>query len=140
MKAGIDCPMCDDGHLPTNEHGDLIAELPGSYARLHRNQTHAGYTVLIAKRHATELHELTTEELCSFWQDVAAIGRSITAVLTPAKLDYLVMGHLCPHVHCHLYPQYESDDPHRVSNVQEGSVRLGEDDWQSRLDAIRSHL
>jgi hypothetical protein len=46
MKSGVDCPMCADIHLPTNEHSDLIAELPGSYARLHRNQTHAGYTVL----------------------------------------------------------------------------------------------
>jgi hypothetical protein len=36
MKAGIDCPMCADGHLPTNAHGDLIAELPGSYAPLQR--------------------------------------------------------------------------------------------------------
>ena len=63
MKEGIDCPMCDDGHLPTNEHGDLIADLPGSYARLHRNQSHAGYSVLIAKRHAPELYDLTPLEL-----------------------------------------------------------------------------
>jgi len=26
MKAGQDCVMCADAHLPTNEHGDLIAE------------------------------------------------------------------------------------------------------------------
>ena len=44
----------------------------------------------------------------------ADVGRSITEVLGPTKLDYLVMGHLCPHVHCHVYPQYEDDDPHAL--------------------------
>jgi diadenosine tetraphosphate (Ap4A) HIT family hydrolase len=140
MKAGIACPMCDDGHLPTNEHGDLIAELPGSYARLHRNQTHAGYSVVIAKRHASELFDLSGEELALFWNEVAAVARSISMVLDPVKLDYLVMGHLCPHVHCHVYPQYENDDPHGLLNPQDGSVRLPEREWAARLTAIRQHL
>lgn len=50
--------MCADGSLVTNEHSDLIAELPFSFARLHRNQAQAGYCVVILKGHATELHEL----------------------------------------------------------------------------------
>ena len=54
MKSGVECPMCADSALPSNNHSDLIAELPGSYSRLHRNQTHAGYAVLISKRHAVD--------------------------------------------------------------------------------------
>ncbi|MBV9952126.1 MAG: hypothetical protein JO291_09265, partial [Acidimicrobiia bacterium] len=79
MTAGVGCPMCADAHLASNEHSDLIAELPGSYARLARNQTHAGYSVLILKRHAVELHDLTAEELRLFWVDVATLGRTIDA-------------------------------------------------------------
>ena len=140
MTAGIDCPMCSDVHLPTNEHSDLIAELPGSYARLNRNQTHAGYTVLFSKRHAVELHDLTADELRLFWIDVAAVGRCISALFAPVKLDNLVMGHLCPHVHCHVYPQYRADDPHALINIQAGTVRLTDEEWQARLSGIQNRL
>ena len=140
MRSGLDCPMCADIHLPTNEFSDLIAELPGSYARLNRNQTHAGYTVLFAKRHAVELHDLTDEESRLFWRDVAAVGRTLAALFAPVKLDNLVMGHLCPHVHCHVYPQYAHDDPHALINIQEGATRLSDMEWQARLTDIRDHL
>jgi diadenosine tetraphosphate (Ap4A) HIT family hydrolase len=132
--------MCADGHLPRNEHGDLLAELPGSYARLHRNQTHAGYTVVILNRQVAELHDLPPDELCRFWNDVAAVGRTITALFAPAKLDYLVMGHLCPHIHCHVYPQYGGDDPHALINVQDGEVRLDDQAWEARVNTMREHL
>jgi diadenosine tetraphosphate (Ap4A) HIT family hydrolase len=132
--------MCADIHLPTNEFSDLIAELPGSYARLNRNQTHAGYTVLFAKRHAVELHDLTADELRLFWSDVAAVGRTLTSLFAPAKLDNLVMGHLCPHVHCHVYPQYAHDNPHALIDIQAGTTRLPADEWTARLTAVRSHL
>jgi diadenosine tetraphosphate (Ap4A) HIT family hydrolase len=140
MTAGIDCPMCADIHLPTNPYSDLIAELPGSYARLNHNQTHAGYTVVFAKRHAVEVHDLNADELRLFWIDVAAVGRTISALFAPVKLDNLVMGHLCPHVHCHVYPQYRTDDPHALVDIQVGTVRLNDEDWQARLTAVRNRL
>lgn len=140
MKAGEDCAMCADAHLPTNEHGDLIAELPGSYARLARNQTHAGYTVVILKRHAVELHDLTSDELRLFWSDVTTIGRTIDALFSPAKIDNLVMGHLCPHVHCHVIPQHWDDDPHGEINPQLGDVRLDDTAWAARVEEVRRNL
>lgn len=140
MVAGDDCPMCADGHRPVNEHGELVAELPGSYARLCVNQTQTGYMALIAKRHAAELHDLTDEELALFWADVAAVGRTITALFAPVKLDSLVMGHLCPHVHCHVLPQYEHNDPHGLLNPQDGDDRLDDRAWAARVAAIRTHL
>jgi diadenosine tetraphosphate (Ap4A) HIT family hydrolase len=140
MQSGAGCPMCADAHLPTNEHGDLIAELPGSYARLSRNQSRSGYTVVIAKRHAVELHDLSADELRVFWTDVAAVGRAISVLFSPVKLDNLVMGHLCPHVHCHVYPQYATDDPRALVNVQAGSVRLDDVEWKARLASMREHL
>ena len=61
-------------------------------------------------------------------------------MLAPCKLDYLVMGHLCPHVHCHIYPQYDHDDPHALINVKDGDVRLTVERWQDRIDEIRLDL
>jgi diadenosine tetraphosphate (Ap4A) HIT family hydrolase len=140
MLAGTECPMCDDAHLPVNVHGELIADLAGSYARLAYNQTKPGYSVVIAKRHSPELFDLTREELRLFWIDVADVASTIQQLFAPVKLDYLVMGHLCPHVHCHVYPQYASDDPHGLLDPKSGDVRLNTADWQERLAAVRHTL
>jgi diadenosine tetraphosphate (Ap4A) HIT family hydrolase len=140
MVTGDGCPMCADAHLPSNEHSDLVAELPGSYARLSRNQARPGYSVVVLKRHAAELHDLTPDELRLFWADVAAIGRVVTALFAPVKLDNLVMGHLCPHVHCHVYPQYRGDDPHALIDIRAGDVALGDPERQARIGAMRRSL
>lgn len=75
--------MCADAHPPVNEHSHLVLELGVSYARLHKNQTHPGYTVVILKRHAGELHELDAATLAAFWADVARVGRAIADVFHP---------------------------------------------------------
>ena len=56
MWDGDECGMCADAPLATNPFGDLILETDWSYVRLGINQTQAGYSVVIAKRHAPELH------------------------------------------------------------------------------------
>jgi diadenosine tetraphosphate (Ap4A) HIT family hydrolase len=133
MIDGVDCPMCADAHLAENKHGELIAELPGSYARLVYNQTQTGYAVVIAKRHVPELFDFNPEELRLFWTDVSVVAQAVAKLWSPVKIDYLVMGHLCPHVHCHVYPQYEDCDPHRLLNPQEGSVRVPKAEFTKRL-------
>ena len=58
----------------------------------------------------------------------------------PVKIDTLVMGHLCPHMHCHVYPQYIHDDPHALINVQDGAMRLSPDLQSQRIDELRRPL
>jgi diadenosine tetraphosphate (Ap4A) HIT family hydrolase len=133
MLSGAGCFMCGDAHLNTNPFSDLIVESPVSFTRLSKNQTHAGYCVVILKRHAPELHDLETEELNQFWIDVSRAGQVISELFRPVKIDSLVMGHLCPHVHCHVYPQYAHDDPRALINIQEGDVRLPEEAQRDRV-------
>lgn len=140
MWRGDACAMCADASLPQNEPGDLIVETEWSYLRLCRNQTQAGYTVVIAKRHVPELHHLTPEERCGFWNDVSSIGESITRLFQPVKLANLSMGFRMPHFHCHVYPQYRCDDPFRLLDPQDGDVRLGEAAWHERLRLVREDL
>jgi len=52
-------PICADAHLETNEFSRLIAELRQSYARLAPNQYRRGYGVVVLKRHANEVFELS---------------------------------------------------------------------------------
>ena len=54
MLDGAECPMCLDAYLATNEHSDLVMESDVAFVCLHRNQTHAGYCVVVLKRHAAE--------------------------------------------------------------------------------------
>jgi len=140
MWNGEDCDMCLNAHLATNPHGDLIAETDSSYVRLAINQTQAGYSVVIAKRHAPEIHLLTPVERDGFFRDVAAVGEVLSELLAPVKLANLMMGFRMPHLHCHVLPQYRSDDPFGPLNPQDGEVRLSEHDWSDRLSAIRSGL
>jgi diadenosine tetraphosphate (Ap4A) HIT family hydrolase len=132
--------MCADAHLASNPHSDLVVASAVSFTRLQKNQTHAGYCVVILKRHTTELHHLDEAELQQFWIDVTRVSRVIVDLFRPVTLDTLILGHLCPHVHCHVFPQYQDNDPHALVNIQEGTLRLTEADQSIRVSAIREHL
>jgi diadenosine tetraphosphate (Ap4A) HIT family hydrolase len=140
MIAGTDCPMCEDAHLPTNPGSDLIAELEWSYARLGANQTKPGYCLVILKEHRAELDDLSAAELAGFWTDVARVAGAIRSVVHPVKLDYLVMGHRVPHLHCHLYPHFEDDDPFANPDISAGSLRLEPAETRERLKQLRVAL
>ncbi len=58
-------------------------------------------------------------------------------MLRPVKLANLSMGFRTPHFHCHVYPQYEDDDPYRLIDVTEGQVRLGEAQRAERIATMR---
>lgn len=140
MMRGDECAMCADAYLASNPFSDLVVETPWSFIRLNRNQTKAGYTVVIAKRHAPELHNLSGEERCGFWNDVAEVGHALTELFQPVKLANLSMGFRMPHYHCHVYPQYQDDDPFRLIDVTEGDVRMDEAAWADRLEAMHRLL
>jgi diadenosine tetraphosphate (Ap4A) HIT family hydrolase len=140
MTSGRDCPMCVDAALPENEHSDLVCERPFSYVRLHRNQTQPGYCVVIAKVHVAELHQMDPASLAGFWSDVAVVGRAVSDLFHPVKIDNLVMGHRCPHVHCHVYPQYPTDDPFQLVDISAGEVRSSDAERRKRLAEIRARI
>jgi diadenosine tetraphosphate (Ap4A) HIT family hydrolase len=137
MLRGDDCAMCADSALRQNPHGDLLVETEWSFIRLCTNQTQAGYSVVISKRHAAELHDLTPPELGGFWTDVADLGQAIDSLFQPVKLANLSMGFRMPHVHCHVYPQYQRDDPFKLINPQDGEVRLAQAAWDERVQLVR---
>lgn len=140
MLRGHDCPMCADMRLASNDHSDLIAPLTASVARLHRNQTKRGYVVVILNQHVCEFHDLDAKTRAEFWNDVSAVGRAVTTAFAPVKLDYLVMGHRCPHLHCHVYPQYPDDDPFAEVDISAGLTRLSLQEQAGRVEILRQLL
>lgn len=140
LLEGRGCVICTHAPLASSAHSDLIAESETSYTHLSKNQTHAGYSLVMLKRHVPELHELGPPELSRFWLDVATVGRVITELFRPVKLYSLVMGGRAPHVHCHVFPQYADDDPQADPRINEGNVRLTVREQRARVVAMRERL
>jgi ATP adenylyltransferase len=103
-KAGIECPMCPD----TGED-DVVAELPSGRVHLQNDADYKGYCILVFRRHAVEILELTPQERLDWIEDLARIGRAITSICAPDKLNLSMFGNLCPHLHCHVMPRYVGD-------------------------------
>lgn len=103
-KQGIACPMC-----PDDAASDVVAELPSGSVHLQNDADYKGYCILVFRRHAVEVHELTPQERLDWIDDIARIGRAITDVCAPDKLNLSMLGNLCPHLHCHVMPRYVGD-------------------------------
>lgn len=140
MVSGADCGLCSDAAEPVNLHSVLVTELPSSYVRLVRNQTQAGYCVVILKQHVSEIHHLELPALTAFWADVAVTSRAIADMFDPVKLDHLSMGHRCPHLHCHIYPQYRQNDPFHNVDISAGEVRPSEDALTARATLLAGRI
>jgi diadenosine tetraphosphate (Ap4A) HIT family hydrolase len=140
MLTGADCVMCADVHLEANAFSLLVAELRQSYVRLARNQYRRGYTVVALKRHANELFELANRELAEYWRDVADAAAALQRVFAPVKLNYAILGNLCPHVHCHLLPQFFTDDPPCLLDMADGQVLLNDQEYERIVAALRREL
>jgi diadenosine tetraphosphate (Ap4A) HIT family hydrolase len=123
---------------------DWIAELPRSWLTLGDAQFYRGYCVLLAKRHATELHAMARGEAHQLLDEMLAVGHTLADVVKPLKLNYECLGNQEPHVHWHIFPRF-LDDPMRSSPVwtrPEGERRRSLSD-QVRAElvaAIRSEL
>lgn len=86
-----------------------IRVLPASIAVLGDDQHYRGYTLVIARTHATELFELTEGESTQYYRDMLRVAQAIAAAFQPRKLNYEVLGNTVAHLHWHLFPRYDSD-------------------------------
>ncbi|GLC86218.1 HIT family protein [Microbacterium arabinogalactanolyticum] len=137
------CGMCADAHLDENAHSVLVVSTSTAHVRLVRNQAHPGYCVVILREHLTDMTDLGPAARAAFWSDVQRTGSAVASVFCPRKVDYLVMGHRMPHLHCHVFPQHDQDDPLRNVDISDGPVVLatGElEEWARRLRAAWSSV
>lgn len=84
-----------------------ICDLSVSSLHLYREQSCPGRCVLVFNEHKHKLTDLTDEEYAAFFADVRKAAKALTALYQPDKINYLVLGDLCPHLHIHLVPKYE---------------------------------
>lgn len=111
-------------------------------AYLHDDQFFPGWMVLVLKRHATELFELTAAERTRMMDDVTRVASMLHALFNPRKINYEVLGNQTPHIHWHLIPRL-ADDPaplEAVWTVSHTPRRLEAAALAERLATLRARL
>ena len=99
--------MCD---VIAKRDGFFIAEWPLHVWRLAEDQTWPGWSMLVSKKHAAELFELTPEERAAGIEEVARAAKILKEVFNATKMNIELLGNQQPHVHWHVIPR-RTDDP-----------------------------
>jgi diadenosine tetraphosphate (Ap4A) HIT family hydrolase len=119
-----------------------VALLPTSVAVLGADQFYPGYTLVIARLHATELYHVPDDASTAYFQDMLRVARAIDRAFSPRKMNYELLGNTVAHLHWHLFPRY-ADDPNPTRPTWEhrhDPKLLTDADCAMTIDAIRRHL
>jgi diadenosine tetraphosphate (Ap4A) HIT family hydrolase len=109
---------------------------------LHDDQFFPGWTVLVLKRHATELFDLTRDERSRLIEEVSEAALALTMAFEPVKINYELLGNQLPHIHWHVIPRLADDPAPRdaVWTVRHEPKRLPTDELRNLTSRILAHL
>jgi diadenosine tetraphosphate (Ap4A) HIT family hydrolase len=123
--------------------GDLhVADLESSRVFLHEDQFFPGYVLLVLRRHARELYELSAPERRVLIEEVSRVAEALARVFRPVKMNYELLGNQVPHIHWHLVPRLSTDpEPHApIWRVAHEPAPLDPATARERVDRIRRAL
>lgn len=107
-----DCPICAKVARGAS-NPFLIHEFKHSLWIVADHQYFAGYSQLILKHHARELHELDPQTQMELFREVMLAGQATHDAYHPWKMNYSSYGNQVEHIHWHVFPRYESDPDHQ---------------------------
>jgi diadenosine tetraphosphate (Ap4A) HIT family hydrolase len=133
------CPACT-GEWPSGTQ--RIAELGASVAYLADDQFFPGWSVLVLKRHATELWQLAPAERTMLMDEVTRVAQALAAVFEAVKMNYELLGNQIGHIHWHLVPRRADDPAPRLPawTVEHAPRRLTAGETAERIARIRARL
>jgi diadenosine tetraphosphate (Ap4A) HIT family hydrolase len=142
--ASRPCGICALIERAASRFEDFIAEFPRSWLILGDAQFYRGYAVLLAKRHVNEIHLMPRGEAHELLDELLAVGKALSAVVHPLKLNYECLGNQEPHVHWHVFPRF-AEDPMRLAPVwlrpeSERKLALPDDDSRALIASLRVEL
>lgn len=101
--------MLEEAASSSGTAGLVVADLPASIAVLSPDQYYRGYTIVMAKTHATELFHLPDPESTQFVHDMREVAEAVATAFSPRKMNYELLGNTVPHLHWHVVPRYDWD-------------------------------
>lgn len=133
------CKACA-GTWPRQDH--FIADLRSGKAYLHDDQFFPGWTVLVLRRHATELFQLTPPERTQLIEDVNRMAMILSEVYQAKKINYELLGNQLPHIHWHIIPRLANDPAplEPVWQVPHEAVLLSDPELPSEIRRIRKAI
>jgi len=133
------CTVCS-GHWPSADH--QIADCGTSIAYLFDDQFFPGWTVLVLKRHAMELFQLSAAERSRMIEEVSTMAEALMEAFHPVKINYELLGNQLPHIHWHVIPRLTDDPSLRepVWTVGHEKQSLTPTDLAERVALVRSRL
>lgn len=120
-----ECLICERiEHIKKGINPSFVAETESGYIVLGDHQFFHGYTLLLSKKHVSELHELSEEERRVFLYDMSATAAAVHTAFHPKKINYELLGNTHAHMHWHIFPRYEDGpEPERPVWVIPNEIR-----------------
>ncbi len=121
------CPFCDNVAGRETEGGvrcAVVLETDLTLTFVAPRRQHLGRLLVISKRHAPTLLDLTDEEAAAIMRDTRRAALALTRAFKPDGLTIhqnngVGAGHEIPHVHLHVVPRYHDDGG---ANADKGPV------------------
>lgn len=134
------CAYCVEGEL-VEKFGIKICELETCKVYLFKEQSHRGRVIAAHKKHVGDMTELTPEERCSYFEDIAKISSALRKIFNPQKINYGAYGDTGSHLHFHLVPKYKDEyEWGGVFLMNPDSVYLDDAEYADMINEIREAL
>jgi len=133
------CKACQ-GSWPKEDH--FIADLGLSKAYLRDDQFFPGWTIVVFKRHATELFHLAPTERIQLMEEVNLVAKTLAQVFDAKKINYELLGNQLPHIHWHVIPRLAGDQAplEPVWRVQHEPLFPSGSDLQSTVQRLQQAI
>jgi diadenosine tetraphosphate (Ap4A) HIT family hydrolase len=132
----VSCKACV-GAWPRPDH--FIADCGVTRAYLHEDQFFPGWTLLVLKRHATELFHLSRDERSGLIEEVSALAAVLAKEWGAMKINYELLGNQLPHIHWHLIPRLPQDPAplEPVWRITHEPIQLAPDRLDTMIERLR---
>ena len=88
-----------------------IVKLQVSYLGLYDDSRFPGRCLLVYHRHCEHFENLRGKELAEFVDDIQVCIASLKKALNVDRVNFAVLGNVESHLHVHLIPRSDIDDP-----------------------------
>lgn len=107
----MECLVCDRiEKIKNGTNPYFVREMETGYVVIGDYQKFYGYTLLLCKEHATELHQLDRGFKLKFLEEMSIVAQAVYNAFPCDKLNYELLGQGSGvHMHWHIFPRTEGD-------------------------------